>query len=252
MKDFEEMLLFPQGKDEKDFLRKDGIWDFIGGEPDSGMPAIGPETSKYQGKYQSVVSAESYNVGYQRRKQKRTQKETAILRSLLAGYAPAETVLDMPSGGGRLSPVIGEFVQAIIEMDISLGQLLYVRENSRTGVPQLCVRASGFQIPLKDGSVDGSVCIRLSHHLYSLDEKEKLLSELLRVSRRFVIFSFVDGNSLKFTLRRWRHKMAGAPFKTTSITIGELKEISKRHGGDVIACPAIGPFQAHRYALIVK
>jgi ubiquinone/menaquinone biosynthesis C-methylase UbiE len=252
MKEIEEVLLFPQGKGKRDFLRLDGIWDFIGGEADAGMPATGPETAKYQGKYQSVRSAKSYNVGYQQRKQKRTQKETAILRSLLAGHAPAETVLDMPSGGGRLSPVIGEFSQAIIEMDISLGQLLYVRENCGLNVPQLCIRASGFQIPLKDGSVDGSVCIRLSHHLYSLEEKEKLLSELLRVARRFVIFSFVDSNSLKYTLRRWRHRIAGTPLKTNSISIRELKDISKRHGGDVVACPAIGPFQAHRYALIVK
>jgi SAM-dependent methyltransferase len=252
MKDIEEVLLFPQGKDKKDFLRLDGIWDFIGGESDAGMPLTEPETSKYQGKYQSVASAKSYNVGYQQRKQKRTQKEIAILRGLLAGYAPAETVLDMPSGGGRLSPVIGEFVQSIIEMDISIGQLLYVRENSRISVPQVCIRASGFQIPLKDGSVDGALCIRLSHHLFSLDEKERLLSELLRVARRFVIFSFVDSNSLKYTLRRWRHRLAGASLKANSITIRELKEISKRHGGDVITCPAIGPFQAHRYALIVK
>ena len=252
MKDIEELLLFPPGKDKGDFLRPDGIWDFISGETGPGMSEMEPETVKYQGKYQSVSNAKSYNIGYQQRKQKRTQKEIAILRSLLVRYNPAETVLDMPSGGGRLSPVIGEFAQAIVEMDISLGQLLYTRENCKIPVPQFCVRASGFQIPLKDGCVDGSVCIRLSHHLYSLDEKEKLLSELLRVARRFVIFSFVDSNSLKYTLRRWRNRISGAPLKTNSISIRELKEIATRHGGEVFACPAIGPFQAHRYALIVK
>ena len=70
MKDIEEVLLFPQGKGKRDFLRSDGIWDFIDGEADSGMPRMEPETSKYQDKYQSVGSAKSYNVGYQRRKQK--------------------------------------------------------------------------------------------------------------------------------------------------------------------------------------
>lgn len=252
MKEIEEVLLFPQGKGKRDFLRSNGIWDFIDGEAEAGLPHMEPETSKYQDKYQSVASAKSYNVGYQQRKQKRTQREIAVLRSLLAGHAHAETVLDMPCGGGRLSPVIGEFARSIIEMDLALGQLLYGRETCRTSAAQTWIRASGFQIPLKDGSVDGSICIRLSHHLYSLEEKERLLSELLRVARRFVIFSFVDGNSLKYTLRRWRHKIAGAPLKTNSITIRELKEIAKRHGGDVSACPAIGPFQAHRYALIVK
>ena len=252
MKHIEEVLLFPQGKGKRDFLRSDGIWDFIGGETDAGMSQMEPETSKYQGKYQSIANAQSYNIGYKERKQKRTQKEIAILSKLLAGHAPAETVLDMPCGGGRLSPVISEFARSIIEMDLALGQLLYGRETCRISSPQIWIRASGFQIPLKDNSVDGSVCIRLSHHLYSLEEKEKLLSELLRVARRFVIFSFVDSNSLKYTLRRWRHRIAGTPLKTNSVSIRELKEISKRHGGDMSACPAIGPFQAHRYALIVK
>ncbi|MBS1112500.1 MAG: hypothetical protein H6Q92_262 [Nitrospirae bacterium] len=252
MKHIEEVLLFPQGKGKRDFLRSDGIWDFIGGETDAGMSQMEPETSKYQGKYQSIANAQSYNIGYKERKQKRTQKEIAILSKLLAGHAPAETVLDMPCGGGRLSPVISEFAHSIIEMDLALGQLLYGRETCRISAPQIWIRASGFQIPLKDNSVDGSLCIRLSHHLYSLDEKEKLISELLRVSRHFVIFSFVDSASLKYTLRRWRHMLTGAPLKTNSITVRELRKISKKYGGDIVTCPAIGPFQAHRYALIVK
>lgn len=41
--------------------------------------------------------------------------------------------------------------------------------------------------PLRDGSVDGTVCVRLSHRLPTAAERERLLTELLRVSRRFVI-----------------------------------------------------------------
>lgn len=247
----EDILVYPEGKGKNDFLRADGIWDFLAEPPGSGRGTqMERETLQYQGKYQSVSGAASYNVGYQQRKQRRTQKEIVILRRLLRGLGGR--VLDMPCGGGRLSPVIAESATAIIEMDIAIGQLLYGKENCRVPVPQAWVRASGFQIPLKDRSVDGSICIRLSHHLHALGEKELLLSELLRVARRFVVFSFVDGSSMKYTLRRWRTKLTGAPLKRNAMEVQEIRDISAKYGGRMLACPSIGPFQAHRYALIEK
>lgn len=252
MTDIENFLLFPPGKNKRDFLRPDGIWDFIGEELVPDKKGIEPETLKYQGKYQTVAGARSYNVGYQERKKRRTQREIIILRSLLSQMNSIETVLDMPCGGGRLSPVISEFAQSIIEMDLAPGQLLYGQKTCRVDVPQTWVRASGFQIPLKDKSVDGALCIRLSHHLFSLEEKDRLIYELMRVVRRFVVFSFVDSNSLKFMLRRLRNILTGAVYKSPSISVCELGEISGKYGGKIVACPSVGPFQAHRYALIVK
>lgn len=252
MENIEQILLFPPGKGKEDFLRPDGIWDFLPETADSSPETarMERETVRYQGKYQTFEAAKAYNVGYMQRKQRRTRKETEILRSLLRGFGG--TILDMPCGGARLSPVIAEFASAIVEMDLSLGQLLYGKETSRVPVDRAWIRGSGFSIPLKDESVDGSVCIRLSHHLHAPEEKERLLSELLRVARRFVLFSFVDGSSMKYTLRRWRSRVSGAPSQRNSMEIREIRNTSAKFGGELKACLSIGPFQSHRYALIEK
>lgn len=248
----EDLLLLPAQKDNRFLPRPDGIFDFIAG---TAFPAVGtvcPETLAYQLKYQSWDEARKYNTRYEERKGRTTRRESAVLQKLLRRRPDSQTVLDVPCGSGRLSHAIAGFADTLIEMDLSAGQISYGRRYGRTGTPQLWVRASALQIPLKDNSVDGAVCIRLSHHLYAREEKEKLLSELLRVSRRFVIFYFVDGASVKHMLRRWRDRLSGTSRKVNWMTRREVEEIAQRLGGRVTACPASGLFQPHRYALIEK
>ncbi len=248
----EERLRFPENAPgQRHYLRKDGIWDFVS-TTDARQAADEPETLAYQEKYQTVQTAARYNEGYMRSRQARTRKESRILHSLLSGLPKAESILDMPCGGGRLSPALANSANLIVEMDLSLGQLLYGQENSSVPVPRTWIRGSGFQIPLQDASIEGAACIRLSHHLYSMEEKEKLLSELMRVTRSFVIFSFVDSGAPKFVLRRWRDRLAGRPHRTAAISISELRALAKRYGGELQASPSLGLFGAHRYALIRK
>lgn len=248
----EERLRFPKNDPVQNrYLRRDGIWDFVS-TTDARKAAHEPETLAYQNKYQSVQNAARYNEGYKSSRQERTRKESRILHALLPGFPKAESILDMPCGGGRLSPTLADATNHIVEMDLSLGQLLYGRENSSVPITRTWIRGSGFQIPLQDGSVEGAACIRLSHHLYSLEEKEKLLSELMRVTRSFVIFSFVDSGAPKFVLRRWRDRLAGRPHRTAAISVPELRALAKQCGGELLAYPSLGPFGAHRYALIRK
>ena len=248
--DIKKLLLRENGR--KSFFCSDGILDFIDRQERDETAELTPETVGYQEKYQSSDTARAYNVRYQQKRIHTTRRESAILRKLLARYDSSEAVLDLPCGGGRLSSVIGEFAHTVVEMDLAPGQLSYGLKNCKTNATQIWIRASAFDIPLKDNSMDGVVCIRLSHHLYSLDEKEKLLSELLRVAKRFVIFYFVDSNAPKYTSRLWRARRTGSLRKINSMTVRELASMAEKLGGKITACPAAGFLQPHRYALIEK
>jgi SAM-dependent methyltransferase len=181
-----------------------------------------------------------------------TRRESAVVQKLLARCAPSATVLDLPCGGGRLSPAIGRFAQTLIEMDLSPGQLLYGLRYGRSNVPQIWVRGSALDVPLKDRSVDVSVCVRLSHHLYLREERERLLAELLRVTRQFAIFYFVDGDALRNRLRRWRNRHNSTVRKVNWMTRSELNALLPQLGGRMVACSSAGWFGPHRYALIQK
>jgi LSD1 subclass zinc finger protein len=217
----------------------------------------GGETSQeYQENYEQLVRAEQYNEKYRRKCLKRmsTKREHSLLRRLLSSQPRVETLLDIPSGGGRLSAQMAPATELLFEADIAVGQVLYARESARLDVPQAWLTASAFHIPFRDGGVDATVSVRLSHHLPTPEERERLVRELLRVSRKFVIMTFFDHNSVKNLLRRARRRL-GLDRKRpkSTMAVSRVAELAREQGAELVACPHLAWIgSGHRYALMVK
>ena len=213
------------------------------------------ETSDaYQAEYQTIERAAAYNHGYQRKAHKRlgTRREWGLIRRHLDRVGRAGRVLELPCGGGRITPAFEERADFIIEADIAIGQIRYGRATSTLRTPRAWMTASAFHIPLRDGSVDGTICIRLAHHLPTPAERERLFRELLRVSRRYVIVTFFDHYSLKNLTRRLRHPFNRKPPKLT-MTTQRVAELAREGGGRLVAAPPLNRIASgHRFALIVK
>ena len=211
-------------------------------------------SESYQANYQQVERAKRYNEKYQKQPTKRasTKREGELIRTLLSSQPKSGILLELPSGGGRLSPELEPFADLIVEADIAVGQVLYGRSTSTLKIPQVWMQASAFNIPLKDKSVDGTFCCRLCHHLPSPTERERLLRELLRVSKRFVLMTFFDHDSLKNRLRRMRKVIDNKKPKMT-MTVSRVRELANESGFDLVAAPHLSRvFSGHRYALMVR
>jgi len=222
------------------------------GEPPGPLPA--PSSRGYQQQYQQLNDAQRYNENYSKQRWKRnsTAREHQILHQLLSSQRRCDTLLDIPSGGGRLSPALEEHTDLLIEADIGFGQVLYGATNSTLRKPAVRMTASAFHIPLRNGAVDASVCCRLCHHLPTAEERERLVVELLRVSRRFVVMTFFDHDSFKNRLRRARRRFDHKPPKLT-MSLDQVRELGRRNGAELVACPALfALFSGHRFALLVK
>ncbi len=213
------------------------------------------ETSEsYQKSYQDMVDATQYNKMYAERWSKRwtTRREYTLLSRLLSTQPRSTTLLDLPCGGGRLSSQLAPHTDVLIESDIALGQVQYGRKFGLVGAKQCWMVASGFHIPFRDASLDGAVCVRLNHHLPTPEERERLVRELLRVARRFVIMTFFDYHSLKNLGRRLRRPFDGKPPKMT-MTVEHVRRLARECGAELIAWPAVLlAGSGHRYALMVK
>jgi SAM-dependent methyltransferase len=214
-----------------------------------------PETSEaYQAEYQTVERAAAYNHGYQRKVHKRigTRHEWRIIRRHIDKVGRSRVILELPCGGGRITPSFADAADFIIESDIAIGQIRYARATSTLTTPRAWMTASAFHIPLRDASVDGTVCIRLAHHLPTPAERERLFKELMRVSRRFVIVTFFDHHSIKNLTRRMRHPFDKKPPKMT-MTTDRIAELAREGGGRLVAAPPLNRIASgHRFALIVK
>lgn len=219
-----------------------------------GEPQAQEQSADYQGEYQRVDRAAAYNLSYRRRPLKRqsTRREFKLIRRHIARVGRSRVILDLPCGGGRLTPAFADTAELVIEADIAHGQLLFGRAESPVATPRVWMTASAFHIPLRDDSVDGTICVRLSHHLPTAAERERLLAELLRVSRRFVIMTFFDHHSLKNVVRRLRRPFDGQPPKMT-MTTARVAELAGEYGARLMDAPPLSRIgSGHRYALIVK
>lgn len=208
----------------------------------------------YQNQYQDLAAAANYNEAYRDKPTKRwsTQREFDLLKRLLYGQPRCESLMNIPSGGGRLSETIAAATDTLLEADTAFGQVLYAREQAGDMNSRLWMTASAFHIPFKDNGVDGAVCCRLCHHLPTAVERDRLVAELLRVARRFVIMTFFDYYSPKNYLRRIRRPFNNKPPKMT-MTRKRLSELASQHGARLVESPALAyPFSGHRYALMVK
>ena len=211
-------------------------------------------SEEYQKEYEELEQAREYNEAYRNRTTKRwsTNREYRLLERLLGSQPRSEVLLDIPSGGGRLSPQLSGYTEILVEADIAYGQLLYGREHPVEEAEQAWMTASAFHIPFRDQSVDGVVCCRLNHHLPTPEERERLVTELLRVSRRFVIMTFFDYHSVKNYIRRIRRPFNRKPPKMT-MAVAQVRALARENGARLLAQPPLSRlFSGHRYALMVR
>jgi SAM-dependent methyltransferase len=218
------------------------------------MDPSGETSEHYQSWYREVDDAARYNLAYRQRVFKRwsTRRELRLIRQLLAAQGAVATLLDLPCGGGRLVPALQPHAETLIHADIARGQLEWARSHCRPTREPIWMTASAFHIPFRDEAVDAVVSCRLSHHLPSRAERERLVSELLRVARSHVVMSFFDHRSFKNLLRRLRQPLNGKPAKIT-MRIEEIARLAESHGARLVAAPPLSRlFSGHRYALMVK
>jgi ubiquinone/menaquinone biosynthesis C-methylase UbiE/uncharacterized protein YbaR (Trm112 family) len=234
----------------------DGIPQLVVESTGDDGSAEGATSEAYARQYEQPDVAARYNAMYGGRASKRatTNRESRLIQRHLLSQPPCRTILDMPCGGGRLSPAIALAAPdaVIIEADIGLGQVRYARAHGLDGTRQAFITASGFHLPIRDGGVDAVVCIRLFHHLPAVAERQRLLDELLRVSRAFAILTFFDYYSVKNTLRRVRAPFNKKPPKH-AIKPEWLRAEARARGAELIAMPHLFYLSSgHRFALLRK
>jgi hypothetical protein len=226
------------------------VGDATGGEP----AKVAESSVPYQKLFLDGTGAQRYRDRYEKRFYKRftTRRELGTLRRLLATQPRSRVLLDLPSGNGRVSEPLSEYTDLLLEADIGLGQVALGRKISRVKTPQFWMTASVFNIPLRDGSVDGAVCNRLLHHLPTRSERERAMGELLRVTRRFVLLTFFDYYSLK-NLSRLARRWFSTKTHKNAVSAGDIADLARPQGATLVACPRLFLFgSGQRYALLVK
>ncbi len=132
-----------------------------------------------------------------------TRAERRAIVRLLAGVPAGATVLDVPCGNGRLFPAISAGAPRLcVGADRSPAMAAIA------GAARPAVVADAGRLPFRAGGFDVVLCIRLIHHFPDARARRAVLSELSRVSRDRVVFSYYSRFTLEGLRRLLRPKRA--------------------------------------------
>jgi len=154
-------------------------------------------------------------------------REQRLLAQLLRQCQLARgTVLDVPCGYSRFAPLYARFGFTAIGADVSydMARLAAAHQARHGRARWLC--ADVLALPFSNSMFDSVLCIRLLHHRYSDAERQRILCELARVSRHFVIISFYRPTLFHDLARHWR----GARGRLAMMTLPHLQELAQASG----------------------
>lgn len=155
------------------------------------------------------------------------RREQRLLAALLTEYAPeGRLVLDVPCGYGRFDAVFARLGMTVIGADMSRDMVHLAAENGAGNGTGRWLCASIFALPFDDNTFDSVVCIRLFHHRYNPVERQRLLSELARVSRRFVFLSCYLFAPVHTLTRQWR----GTRGRLEILSLSQLQDLTLASG----------------------
>lgn len=145
------------------------------------------------------------------------RRESAALAMLLRDCPPdAGPWLDVPSGAGRLTPLLPG---RVVQVDRDAAMLRACPADAARA--RAC--ASALHLPFADRSFAGVLCMRLLQHLPTQGERERVLGELARVSRGPVLFSYFEACSLPALRRRVRRSFGKTRSGRSAVAWRELR-----------------------------
>ena len=212
-------------------------------------------------RYNSTEGAEDYLHKFERHWTERfnNRHEQRLIRRLLRSISidHGNTVaLDLPCGYGRLYPILREFGMQVVEGDWSFPLLVAARSIRVQSQPKdgllNYVRATALALPFPERAFDFVLSVRLSHHIRERDQRVQHVRELLRISRRWVMFTYFDTDSVKNRMHEFSRRFNGKRSKWT-LTFDEVRGLGRAEGFEVVSWAWISRFfSGHRYVLMQR
>ena len=207
--------------------------------------------SRFEDKERAAAYAERFRRGARKGIDRRERRS---VKRIFTALPDCHTVLDVPSGAGRLATALARNGRTIIEMDVALSILCHAKdETSRQGLSASCVLGDAAHLPLCDGAADAVFCNRLLHHILPAEERALVLRELCRVTKRYAVVSFFDYHSFG-KVRHWLKRLKGRrPPYEGQPTLSQFRSEVESCGFRLRSIELVGaPWVAQKYFVLEK
>jgi ubiquinone/menaquinone biosynthesis C-methylase UbiE len=186
------------------------------------------EAAAYRGrtKYTEKTARE-----YQERPPVRHRAEMRLVERAFALVPKTHRVLDVPCGGGRVTIHLAQRGYNVSSADLSEAMLAIARQK---------IVVAGFACPVErqdverftypDRHFDTLISFRLFHHFPNADIRSRVVSELCRVARKFVVLSYFSPASVTSVKRKLRVAMGGRKSEKHPTSLAEVENYFSKTG----------------------
>ena len=177
-------------------------------------------------------------------------REQRIVEALLQScQLRGGAVLDVPCGYGRFTALFARLGIAVTGADVSDAMVHQARDNQGAAGRGRWLAADIGHLPFADGMFDCAFSVRLLHHRYSHDVRVRMLRELARVSRRFVLLSVYLATPLHTLARSWR----GTRGRLAMMTAAQWQDLAQQSQLRILQQRALYRFcHAQTFAVLAK
>jgi SAM-dependent methyltransferase len=210
-------------------------------------------------RYNSPEGATDYTKKFERHWTERINNwnEQRLLQRLLRSASIGRLdgwALDLPCGYGRLYYILRDLGASVVEGDWSFHLLAAARllhaDQRNSPLPAGYVRATALSLPFRDRTFELVLSVRLCHHIREHQERLQYLREIMRVSRKWLVFTYFDTAAIKNRAHEFRRRFNGKRSKWT-LDSQEVKEVSRSAGFEVVQSIWMSRFfSGHRYVLL--
>lgn len=152
----------------------------------------------------------------------RDRREQGCIERALADVRPGSKVLDLPSGTGRLLPMLHRLGYQITEADYSPHMVQHARElwqdfvkatpdAAKTGVT--FETQDVMKTTYADKYFDATICNRLFHHFSESSTRVAALKELGRITKGPIVVSFFNADTIDARFKRLINAIRGKTLK---------------------------------------
>jgi ubiquinone/menaquinone biosynthesis C-methylase UbiE len=147
---------------------------------------------------------------YQIRKQAKNAAELRLVDRAFARIPRSHRVLDIPCGGGRITLHLAEAGYAMSAADLSDAMITIARQNVARHPSAIRVEQQDLErLTFADRSFDTIICFRLFHHFPTPEIRLRVVNELTRVARQYVVLSYFSPFSATSVKRSLQSRLGG-------------------------------------------
>jgi ubiquinone/menaquinone biosynthesis C-methylase UbiE len=193
-----------------------------------------------------VYSEERF--GISDRMSRLSERERDFAKSVVDRLGENPAIADIPCGDGRFTDIFVKAGASLHSFDYAETMLNSARDNHPDIPREDFKQADITNIPLEDGSVDLVFCMRLIHHIEEDQFRRDALSEMSRVTRKYVATSFYCTG----TWRYWRRKLRGKKPSGRAIPSKVLLDEARAVGLHVIETRPSFPYWEQQRLLLFE